>query len=189
MTLTFLQPPPQWGLLSAQEKTERVREQVVTLGRTYSAAAEALGTTRHGVAGTINRAAGTANPIRTSSGLKNQKGAPGGKRDAQTKAARKARAKAKPKHAGFHKFVALAIPESAIDRSSVSSGAWEALAGSNPVALADLPNGACKWAIGDRPMLFCAEPVDGDKPYCAVHSALAYREPPPRKDNGRRDSA
>jgi len=212
MTLTFLPPPPQWGMLSAQEKIERVREQVVIKGLSYSAAAEALGTTRHGIAGTINRAALTDNPIRTSSGLKNQKGAPGGKRDAQTKAAKKARARAKPKHAGFHKFVALngnvqfwvelsdgrevfqclspvAIPEGFVDRSAVSSGAWEALAGSTPVALADLPNGACKWAIGDRPMLFCAEPVDGDKPYCSIHAALAYREPPPRKDNGRRDSA
>ena len=83
----------------------------------------------------------------------------------------------------------VAIPEGFVDRSAVSSGAWEALAGSTPVALADLPNGACKWAIGDRPMLFCAEPVDGDKPYCSIHAALAYREPPPRKDNGRRDSA
>ena len=193
MTLTFLQPPPQWGLLSAQEKTERVREQVVTLGRTYSAAAEALGTTRHGIAGTINRAALTDNPIRSSSGLKNQKGAKGaagGGRTAKTKAAKKARARTKPKHAGFHKFVALAIPEDAIERTPARQDVWEALPGSSPVAIADHHEGACRWPCGEnRPFFYCNEPVKADSPYCSIHSALAFREPPPRKDNGRRDSA
>ena len=180
MTLTFLQPPPQWGLLSAQEKTERVREQVVTLGRTYSAAAEALGTTRHGIAGTINRAALTDNPIRSSSGLKNQKGvkgAAGGGRTAKTKAAKKARAKAKPKHAGFHKFVALAIPEDAIERTPARQDVWGALPGSSPVAIADHHDG-CRWPVGpDLPFRYCNEPVAGEKVYCAAHAAIAYREP------------
>ena len=36
--------------------------------------------------------------------------------------------------------------------------------------------------------VFCNEPAKDGSPYCAAHSAVAYREPPPRKDNGRRDS-
>jgi len=215
MTITFLQPPlelTRWQALTAAEKTAEVR-QAMAEGKSYAQTAEALGTSRVAIAGVVERSRRSPDPIRSSSGLKNQKkGEAGGKTRAAAKAAKKARARAKPKHAGFHKFVALngnvqfwvelsdgrevfqclspvAIPEGFVDRSAVSSGAWEALAGSTPVALADLPNGACKWAIGDRPMLFCAEPVDGDKPYCSIHAALAYREPPPRKDNGRRDSA
>ncbi len=192
MTLTFLPPPPQWDLLSPEEKIEHTRREVAVLGHSYSVAAANMGTTRHGVAGAINRAALTDNPIRSSSGLKNQKGVKGtagGGRTAKTKAAGKARAKAaKPRHAGFHKFIALAIPEIAVDRSAVASSTWAALPGSTPVAIADHVLG-CRWPTGDdRPFLYCNDEVQTGV-YCPAHAALAYREPPPRKDNGRRDSA
>ncbi len=195
MTLTFLPPPPQWELLSPEEKIEHTREQVVTLGRTYSAAAAALGTTRHGIAGAIERSTRTGNPIRTSSGLKNQnstpKGAAGGRRDAKTKAANKARAKPKTRSPRLGSFLRLPseIPVAGDIEIVSKSDAWGPLPGSTPVAIADHVSG-CRWPTGaDLPFHYCNEPVTGEKVYCAAHAAIAYREPPPRKDNGRRDSA
>lgn len=193
MTITFLQPPlelTRWQALTAAEKTAEVR-QAMAEGKSYAQAAEALGTSRVAIAGVIERSRRSPDPIRSSSGLKNQKkGEAGGKTRAAAKAASKARVRAKPKHAGFHKFVALAIPEDAIERTPARQDVWEALPGSSPVAIADHHEGACRWPCGEnRPFFYCNEPVKADSPYCSIHSALAFREPPPRKDNGRRDSA
>jgi GcrA cell cycle regulator len=60
---------------------------------------------------------------------------------------------------------------------ALRGAAWEALPGTNPVALVDLAKGQCKWPIGDRPMLFCAAPA-GDHRYCEVHEALSTRKVP-----------
>lgn len=193
MTITFLQPPlelTRWQALTAAEKTAEVR-QAMAEGKSYAQTAEALGTSRVAIAGVVERSRRSPDPIRSSSGLKNQKkGEAGGKTRAAAKAAKKARARTKPKHAGFHKFVALAIPEDAIERTPARQDVWEALPGSSPVAIADHHEGACRWPCGEnRPFFYCNEPVKADSPYCSIHSALAFREPPPRKDNGRRDSA
>lgn len=193
MTITFLQPPlelTRWQALTAAEKTAEVR-QAMAEGKSYAQTAEALGTSRVAIAGVVERSRRSPDPIRSSSGLKNQKkGEAGGKTWAAAKAAKKARARTKPKHAGFHKFVALAIPEDAIERTPARQDVWEALPGSSPVAIADHHEGACRWPCGEnRPFFYCNEPVKADSPYCSIHSALAFREPPPRKDNGRRDSA
>lgn len=196
MPLAFLPPPPQWELLSPEEKIEHTRREVAVLGHSYSVAAANLGTTRHGIAGTINRSLATDNPIRSSSGLKNQKGvlnrgAAGGKRDALTKAANKARAKPKPKRkvpprlAAFSRLPSeLSLPP---DAAPAKGEAWLPLPGSSPVAVEDHVT-ACRWPIGaDLPFRFCNEPVAEGKVYCLHHSAVGYREPPPRKDNGRRN--
>ena len=192
MTITFLQPPlelTRWQALTAAEKTAEVR-QAMAEGKSYAQTAEALGTSRVAIAGVVERSRRSPDPIRSSSGLKNQKkGEAGGKTRAAAKAAKKARARTKPKHAGFHKFVALAIPEDAIERTPARQDVWGALPGSSPVAIADHHDG-CRWPVGpDLPFRYCNEPVAGEKVYCAAHAAIAYREPPLRKDNGRRDSA
>lgn len=191
MTLTFLPPPPQWELLSPEEKIEHTRREVAVLGHSYSVAAANLGTTRHGIAGTINRSLATDNPIRSSSGLKNQKGvlnrgAAGGTRDALTKAANKARAKPKPKRkvpprlAAFSRLPSeLSLPP---DAAPAKGEAWLPLPNSSPVAIAEHTNG-CRWPCNtDLPFFYCNEAVKPDSPYCLHHSALAFREPPPRKE-------
>ncbi len=170
-----------WQRLTPEQKQEEVRELVAGQGLTYSGAAELLGCSRVAIAGVVERSLRSPKPIRSSSGLKNQKGvkgAAGGGRTAKTKAAKKARARAKPKHAGFHKFVALAIPEDAIERTPARQDVWEALPGSTPVPIADHHDG-CRWPVGpDLPFCYCNEAVTGDKVYCAAHAAIAYREPP-----------
>lgn len=133
-----------------------------------------------------------------SSGLRNQKGVKkgttGGQRDALTKAAGKARsrAKAKPKQrpprlAAFSRLPSeLSLPP---DAAPARGDVWLALPGSSPVAVAEHRENCCRWPVGlDLPFLFCNEAVADGKVYCTAHAAVAYREPPPRKDNGRRDS-
>ncbi len=187
MTLTFPPPPPQWDLLSPEEKIERTRREVAVLGHSYSVAAANLGTSRHGIAGAINRAAATDNPIRSSSGLKNQKGvkgAAGGGRTAKTKAAVKARAKAKPRSPRLGSFLRLPseVPVGPTIELFTTSGVWYALPGSTPVAIADHVLG-CRWPTGDDcPFLYCNEEVQSGV-YCPSHAALAYREPPVRKSS------
>jgi len=50
---------------------------------------------------------------------------------------------------------------------------------SRSVTLMDLKRGDCKWAVNNAPPkgihLFCGNPAQPDKPYCACHTALAVR--------------
>lgn len=191
MTLAFLQPPPEltrWQALTPEQKTAEVR-QAMADGLTYAKAAEQLGATRVAIAGVIERSLRKPNPIRSNSGMKNQnKAAAGGTRTGKTARAKKARAKAKARpHQGFNTLVPLG-PSSG-ETYKPLTGAWDALPGSSPVAIADHVLG-CRWPTGEnRPFRYCNEPVKAGGVYCASHAAISYREPPPRKDNGRRDSA
>lgn len=182
-----------WSLLTPEEKQAAVRQAVAAEGLTYSQAAIALGTTRVAIAGVVERSLRKPNPIRSSSGKKggSAPGAAGGRRTAKTKAANKARAKPRPARKippRLNAFSRLPSEES-LPPVPTRGDVWAALPGSSPVAIADHVSG-CRWPIGaDLPFKFCNEPVVEGKVYCLHHSAVGYREPPPRKDNGRRDSA
>jgi len=66
-----------------------------------------------------------------------------------------------------------------------------------PIAVAWKPSGpavgivevtGCRYSTGDDPsvyggMVFCNEPVDGTRPYCAHHAAIAYAKPVPSAKN------
>lgn len=56
---------------------------------------------------------------------------------------------------------------------------WAALPGSTPVPMSEMTG--CKWPIGDRPMLFCNEPLDGDARYCSRHMPIGISIPQPSK--------
>jgi hypothetical protein len=182
-----------WSLLTPEEKQAAVRQAVATDGLTYSQAAIALGTTRVAIAGVVERSLRKPNPIRSSSGKKggSAPGAAGGRRTAKTKAANKARAKPRPARKippRLNAFSRLPSEES-LPPVPARGDVWVELAGSSPIAIADHHDG-CRWPVGpDLPFNYCNEAVTGEKVYCAAHAAIAYREPPPRKNNGRRDSA
>jgi GcrA cell cycle regulator len=49
------------------------------------------------------------------------------------------------------------------------------------LTLFELTAKTCRWPLGDSPFTFCGNPTASDGPYCRCHSAVAYREPPPRR--------
>ena len=164
-----------WTELTPAQKQDAVRQAVRAEGLTYAAAAERFGVSKNSIAGVMNAI----------DGRKGKKRRPPARANRGNKEPRPAR-KIPPRLNAFSRLPSEeSLPP---DLVPVSGGAWEALEGSSPVVIADHHDG-CRWTIGaDLPFLYCNEPVKAGSPYCPVHSARAFREPPPRKDNGRRDS-
>ncbi len=55
----------------------------------------------------------------------------------------------------------------------LKSTVWNPLPSSTPRRLHDLGAHQCKWAVGESPFMFCAEPTDGEGIYCQHHAAMA----------------
>ncbi len=165
-----------WQRLVPEDKRELVRQAVQHDNLMYSLAAERLGTTRVAIAGVIDRARRSADPIAANSGLKNQKGVPNRNRTALNRA--KA-TKKRPKQ-NFHKFVAsptIPLPIEPPARTDV----WAALPGSSPVAIENHHDG-CRWTIGlDRPFLYCNLPTKDGSVLCPAHHAISYKPVPVRQ--------
>lgn len=178
-TITPLYQPPltDWQRLTPAEKQDAVRRHVETDGLSYAQAAALLGCNREAIAGVVSRARKSATPIKSNSGLRNQKGVHKGKQKPKGSPNRRVKIPRRP-HQGLTNLVPLGAPA---EPYVPPPGAWDALPGSSPVPLAELAHGACKWAIGDRPMLFCAEPAQEGKSYCPTHCDWAYRELPSKK--------
>ena len=160
--------PTAWQRLTAQEKQALVK-QALAEGLSYTEAAKRLG------APSKNAIAGVTNIIH---GRKKR----GTKRKPTTKQRLQPgpiKPRAKRPHPGLTALVPLYPPAEPLPPSA---GAWEALPGSSPVAIADHVNG-CRFPIGaDLPFRYCNLEVKADSPYCETHSAIAFREPPPRKE-------
>ena len=180
MTLTFLQPPPEltgWKALTPAQKTEQVREQVEINHMSYGQAAAILGTTRVAIAGVVERAKRTPNPIMSTSGLRNRFG---------VRKPRKPKTKTdKPKRAprlGSFQRLPSEIPIPGDTELVTTDAVWAALPGSSPVPIAEHQEGMCRWPVGsDSPFTFCGLAVDAGGPYCGQHSTMAFREAPPLK--------
>jgi hypothetical protein len=49
------------------------------------------------------------------------------------------------------------------------------------LTMEDLKSHDCRWPEAQNgEMLFCGEPALKDRPYCAVHAAIAYNKPAAR---------
>lgn len=172
-----------WRRLSTDDKRELVRQAVQHDSLTYTQAAERLGTSRVAIAGVVERAKRSPNPIVSNSGLSyggNRRGTAGGKAFAKKVKANKGRAAAKAKHAGFHKFVALPNLPLSVEPPA-RTDVWAALPGSSPVAIEDHTTG-CRFPVGeDRPFTYCDLPIKNDSVYCLQHNAICYKELPAKR--------
>lgn len=186
-----------WSALSPDDKIKAVRALVIDEALTYSQAAQRLNISRVAVAGVVDRSKSRPPGLRIDIPpervlFARQQSA----RRAYTEHAKKIKPNntkpkkvkpskpsklSKPKHQGFHKYVALRIPENAIDRTPAREDVWHPLPDSRPVAIEDHVN-ACRWPIGlDHPFRYCNEETKPGSPYCVGHSAVAFRDPPPRE--------
>lgn len=155
MTIVPLYQPAltDWQRLTPQQKRDQVRQHVERDGLSYSQAAAILGCAREAIAGVVERAKRAKDPIKSNSGLKNQKGVH--KKQKLTSTPNR-RVKVRKPHQGLTNLIPLSPPT---DPEPLNTDAWSPLPGSSPVPLADLGAHACKWPLSDRPFLFCALPA------------------------------
>jgi len=152
--------------MKREDRRERERQRADALrplleeqGLTYRAAGNLLGLSACSVAGLAYR-----NGIKTVSAYSSptKKGINNMSRVARPP---------KPKRPPVTTFVPLAAPEP--EAFTPKPGAWDALPGSTPVGL--MQRTGCAWVIGERPFLFCNEPLDGHDHWCPAHVKLGTR--------------
>lgn len=155
-----------WTRRTADQKAQAVKD-LLGEGATYSEIARALGTSREAVAGVCYRRR-----------LESQRRWGVNRKKENTavtrEKAKRARQGPRLRHAGLDRYVALDAPPATVDSKPLFSAAWVALEGSTPVPL-DQRTG-CAWPLGDgHPFLFCNDPVQDGKSWCATHFALGNR--------------
>lgn len=65
------------------------------------------------------------------------------------------------------------VPEFEVDMEALKTPAWDALPGTIPIALHEMPStGQCRWPIGQAsPFMFCGCATVEGSSYCATHKA------------------
>jgi hypothetical protein len=166
-----------WQQATPDEKHAAVRQAVQIEGLSYGQAAERLGTTRLAIAGVVERS-GPRGKIVTTAPAKLAQQRRSASAARKKKAPRSKNDKPKKPHQGLSSIVPL-VP--ALETQPLPPGdVWRALPGSTPIAI-ELHTTGCRWTIDQPPAyvaLYCNEPVKEGSPYCAAHSAWAFREPP-----------
>lgn len=167
-----------------QSVVDTVRALLEVDGLTYRAAAQRTGTTIGTIAGLVHR-----HDIRTSA-MRPTRVAPTPNRHSTT--GRKARpTPVNTRHIVLDNdtnTVDNGDPALPIDQRPLRERAWDQIAESIPVPLADHREHTCRWPIGqDSPYLCCALPVADGQRYCPAHYAMAYREAHTRQPGERHE--